>query len=422
MKKKMSVFSWCLYDFATTVFMMNVVSLCFVQWLEQNFGRGDDRYSIISALVYILSLVLYPLMGEICDRGWKMVPLGIFTIVSIGATAYIGHCNTIATASLLFVLAYLTYQLALTFYNALIDDISEPANFGVVSGLGVAARYLGTIFGLLVIDYFIKGGKQALLPDLLMPLLLQPAQPGQTLYANGFLPTAVIYLIFALPMFFIVTPKKRGTRHKEHGVFGTIAHNLREAAKSKNLLLLLLTILLGGAPVYGAIHFMSVIVLKIGEVSDAMVIPVLLLSTAFSVVGGLGLGYLLRPVGNKIIFFAVLFIWAGIFLFGSMVRGATMMWVLGAVAGIGMGGFWAISRILVLDLTPPGREGEYMALFGIIEVLCGIVGTLVWKLGLMAAGWMSFSFAPQRVSIFLLSIIGFAAMWTYWYVTFPKNR
>ena len=502
--RKIKIASWCLYDFASTVFMMNIVSVAFVQWIDQNFGSGDTYYGIISSLGYALSVLLLPIAGEICDRGHKLLPLAVLTILSIAGTYFIGYTMVLWLGAALFIVAYLTYQLALTYYNSLLDDITTPNLFGVVSGLGVAARYTGAIFGLLTINFFIHCSHQQYLPEIAKKLIVHPPQhtrlveldnnylkqlqslrqdqqklpenlrqafvqknlalsaqatlakganhwllndlhpksrekiayflfedqqrhtlvvAQETLYANAFVPTALLYLIFTLPLFVCITTKRKQRRQEnQQGMLATLIHNFRVVAKSRNTLWLLAAILLGGTPVYAGVHFMSVFLKKIGGVPDALLLQFLIAATIFSIFGGVGFGFSLRPLGNKLAFTIVMSLWVAVLLIGTFVAGVTIMWVLGAVAGIGMGGYWALARILILDLAPEGREGEYLSLFGIVVVLCGIASTLLWPLGVWIATSLNLPFTPQRLSTLLLSFVGIAGILAYIPVKFPQIK
>lgn len=424
MLNKIKIASWCMFDFGSTAFMMNIVSLCFVQWINQNFGSGDKIYGLISSIMYVFCLFLYPVAGEICNRGWKLLPLGLLTILSIAGTFFIGFTSSLLLGAVLFSVAYLTYQIGLTYYNALLDDVTTPENFGIVSGIGVGTRYSGAIFGLIMVDFFIRGDKQQYLPEFLAALIIQPMASTQTIYANGFLPTALVYLIFAIPLFFLVKSKPVAVVEKSGfcSIFVSTWNNICKVLKNKNALWLLLSISLGGAPVYAVVHFMTVFLKEIGGVPDSQLTLFLIVATLFSVIGGVGFGFSLRPFGNKRIFYIILFLWSGILLVGTFVHGTQIMWVLGSLAGMGMGGYWAVSRILILDITPKGKEGEYMALFGIVMVICGILSNVLWPLGVKVAEALALPFTPQRLSTFVLSLLGILGILAFIPVRFETKE
>ncbi len=417
------ILAWCLFDFGTTVFMMNIVSLSFVQWLDQSFGHGDTKYGIISTIAYTLCLVLYPLSGQICDRGWKILPLALLNFISIGAVFCMGWCDQVVIGGLLFIAAYVPYQLALTFYNALLEDISTNKNMGVVSGLGVAFRYTGAIFGLFSIQFFIKAHPESLVANYLSFLLIQIPEPGQTVYLNAFIPTALMYFAFTLPLFLVIRSQRRtmlmDTPAKS--LWKSMFHNIRIALQDANVRWLLLTILFSGIPLYAAVHFMSVFLEKIGGIPKSELVKFLMFATVFSILGGLGFGFSLRKLGNKLAFFVVMAIWVSNLFIGSFISGRTMMWVMGAFCGIGMGGYWAITRIMILDITPRGKQGEYLSMYWIVVVLCGICSSGLWPLCITLAEYLQIPCTPQRVSLFILSLIGLGGILTFLPVKFSTS-
>ena len=115
-------------------------------------------------------------------------------------------------------------------------------------------------------------------------------------------------------------------------------------------------------------------------------------------------------------------LWISILFIGTFVYGVKIMWIIGAIAGIGMGGYWAVARILVLDIAPEGREGEYLSFFGIVVVLCGILSSLLWPLGVWIARVLHLPFTPQRLSTLLLSFAGLVGLITYLPVKFPQLK
>ncbi len=429
------ILSWCLFDFATTIFMMNIVTLSFAQWLDQSFGNGDTYYGIISAIVYIFCLFLYPLTGPICDRGHKVFPLFILTVISISGVFSLGFCGkNLILAGILFTIAYLPYQLALTFYNALLEDISTSKQMGTVSGLGIALRYVGAIFGLFTIGFFIRnnyqitlpswlGGVILQLPEFLKCLIIQDVLPGKVLYVNAFVPTAILYTIFVLPLFLFIRPSKYTQNIRESNSFSLpeIIKNLLTAIKDKNTFWLLAAILLSGIPVYASVHFMSIFLEKIGGFAKSELPLFLMFSTIFAVLGGIGFGLLLRPLGNKLTFGIIIMIWTATLLIGSICSSKPIMWAIGIICGIGMGGYWATSRVLVLDITPPGYKGVYLSLYWIVIVICGILGTGLWPFFVYIATKIGFPETPQRLSVFLLGLLGLLAFFAFSNVKFNKK-
>lgn len=426
MLKKLRIASWCLFDFGSTAFMMNIVSSAFPQWLSQTFGKesADSNIGIITGICYILCFFLYPLTGKICDKGWKLFPLFILTLLSILGTGLLGCDAPLWCAAILFIIAYLTYQLGLTFYTALLDDISTPESYGIVSGLGVAIRYLGAMFGLFMTIFFIDGSKQTALPQELQALLVKPLEAGQTDYINAFLPTAILYALCTLPLFLLIRPKKVATISQESSV--SILSVFIDSYKNKNTFWLLVSLFLTGIPVYAAVSFMTIVLTEIGQIPAGEVNNFLVFLIPCAVASGLIFGLFLRAMGNKLAFYITAILWFIAMFLGTFVSGSLSMWFIGALAGVGMGAYWTVSRILILDVAPKEQQGGYLALLFLMMVVCGVVASLVLWPGvievtkLLQSNNIIPTFIVQRASMGVIAILTFLGIFTYRKVSWTK--
>jgi len=428
LRKKLIIPSWCLFDFGSTAFMMNIVSSAFPQWLSQTFGKesADSNVGIITGICYILCFFLYPLTGKICDKGWKLLPLFILTLLSILGTGLLG-CNTpLLVAAVLFIIAYLTYQLGLTFYTALLDDIATPESYGIVSGLGVAIRYLGAMFGLFMTIFFIDGSKQTALPQELQALLVKPLEAGQIDYINAFLPTAILYAICTLPLFLLIRRKKVEIIAQEQENSVSILSVFVDSYKNKNTFWLLVSLFLTGIPVYAAVSFMTIVLTEIGQIPAGEVNNFLVFLIPCAVASGLIFGLFLRRMGNKLAFYITAVLWGIAMSLGTFVSGSLSMWFIGALAGIGMGAYWTVSRILILDVAPKEQQGGYLALLFLMMVVCGVVASLVLWPGvieitkLLQAHNIIPKFIVQRASMGAIAILTILGIITYRKVSWDK--
>jgi len=160
------IFSWAIYDFANTIFSMNVVTMYFSLWITVNLAREDFWVSVGNSASMLLVALSLPILGAISDSVGRRIPyLFIFTIGSVLGTALIGMVSywvpngvwQLAFAVLCFIVANYAFQGALVFYNALLPQISTPRTIGRISGLGVSMGYLGAIIGLLMVMPFAQG-------------------------------------------------------------------------------------------------------------------------------------------------------------------------------------------------------------------------------------------------------------------------
>ncbi len=148
--------SWALYDFANTIFSMNIVTLYFAVWIVTERGASTTAYSLATSFSSALVLVLAPWVGAVSDASRRRKPWVVaLTLVCVAATLALAPCPARAlpapTAILAllaaFVLANTAYQLALPPYNAMLSELVPPSERGRLSGFGTALGYVGSIAG-----------------------------------------------------------------------------------------------------------------------------------------------------------------------------------------------------------------------------------------------------------------------------------
>src|SRR5689334_2266142 len=83
--------SWALYDFANTIFSMNVATLYFSVWLIADLHASNTVYAIGNGISSLLVVLSVPVLGAISDarRRRKIWVVG-FTIAACIACAFIG--------------------------------------------------------------------------------------------------------------------------------------------------------------------------------------------------------------------------------------------------------------------------------------------------------------------------------------------
>ncbi len=62
----------------------------------------------------------------------------------------------------------------------------------------------------------------------------------------------------------------------------------------------------------------------------------------------------------------------------GVIGGKEILWVMGPLLGISLGGAWTAGRVVLLKLTPKGKEGEYFGFYGISNKLAAVIGPLLW--------------------------------------------
>src|SRR6266567_4114175 len=79
--------SWALYDFANTVFSMNITTLYFAAWLIKDLGHSNTLYAIVNGIASALVVVSIPVFGAISDATQRRKPWVVgFTLLACAST------------------------------------------------------------------------------------------------------------------------------------------------------------------------------------------------------------------------------------------------------------------------------------------------------------------------------------------------
>src|SRR6059058_4634219 len=80
-------FSWALYDFANTVFSMNIATLYFSAWLVADLGHSNTLYATVNGIASALVVISIPIFGAISDATQRRKPWVVgFTLIACAST------------------------------------------------------------------------------------------------------------------------------------------------------------------------------------------------------------------------------------------------------------------------------------------------------------------------------------------------
>jgi UMF1 family MFS transporter len=283
-----------------------------------------------------------------------------------------------------FIIANYAYQGAQPFYNAMLPELVPVDHRGRLSGMGAAFGYAGSITGVLLTFPFFTGS---------LPIL--GAIPGYVIHflrnavpftAHGgrvstFLPTAILFLLFSLPLFLFchdhnaVRGKKRIPWRE---AFRDVRQTLKEAKKYPGTLRFILTSFLYQDAMGTIIANMALYAIFAMGFKDGSEATLFVILTIPAVIGSYGIGRLVDRFGPKRTLSWVLMGWV-VLLVGMIVvptRGA--FWIVGAGIGLIYGGVSTAERPLLLSLVPDVEAGRFFSLMVLSSRAAAVVGPFVW--------------------------------------------
>jgi UMF1 family MFS transporter len=402
-----AVWAWILYDFANTIFSVTVLTLFFPLWVEERVGSDAflSAPSLVNAATAVSALLVVfsaPLLGAVADLRQRRVPyLVVLTLAAVALTALLDVAGGVVFGLAVFVAADVAYQSALVFYNALLPAVSAGRGEGRVSGYGTAAGYVGTILALVVLTFFVENGEAL---SRVLGVFGGWLETGSDTNSNAFLPTAVLYLVFSLPAFFLVPdPAVRARRPVSVGaayrdVVGTL-RNLRAYAGMGAFILA--TVLYTDAA-NTAIANMALYGRVVFGMDTPQVTSLLLFSTVFAVVGSAVFGFLCDRYGPKRTLLVVLLLWLVALVLAAGALGVWMLFLAGPFVGVALGGMWTVGRVMLVALSPPEKLGEFFGLFSLAGKVSAVFGPALTSILLFSFGGGA---AAYRVSIGSLAVI-----------------
>lgn len=393
----LSVGAWALYDFANTIFSLNIISIYFPQFIVQDRGLNDAVYAYpMSAALLIVALIM-PALGALSDRqgGRRMPWLIATTLLTVVMTALMGLTGELSIIILALVIANIGYQTALIFYDALLPSVSNTLNWGKVSGLGVGLGYAGALVGGAIVSAIITGDN---------------AQ-------DAFLPTAALFLIFALPCFFLVRERPNARiddpsapRPTLQGSLSQTARTLREARKIPGLFRFLVANFFYSDALNTVIIAMGVYAVQVLGFESAFAVLAPAILTA--VIGSLLFGLVNDWLTSKQALIIALLMWVGVFAAAMFTTDPDIFrWVIAPVAGIALGGTWTAARTMMIELSPPKRLGEFLGLYNLTGKFSAVLGPLLWGTTLLVLrprDYGQFAYQVAIGTLLVMVLIGLA--------------
>lgn len=410
-RKSLSVSAWALYDFSDTIFSASMLTFFFPLWVADDMkdaGGSSAVFALALSLSALTVALTAPMMGTISDRLNRRVPMLAVCLLSCASlTAMIGIFGGLTTGLALFFIANYLYQTGLIFYNSLIMNVSSESSRGVISGIGIGAGYIGLFVAFLLFE------------------------PQVDKYGNqwAFLPTAGMYVLFALPLLLIV--KEGGAMHRiDRSLivesYRQLYATFQRARKHVNLFRLIAARFIYMEAVNTASSFYVLYLVEIGVATASEAVGFVTTLLLVAVVASFVVGFLVSRFGPKRVLMVGIAGWTVVVLGVSLVVGVVFtdtdltifglslpatLWAVGLLGGT----FWAAppisDRVLLTKLAPDGQVGEFFGLFQMSGRLSAALGPALWWLTtttLVALGDVRFRIAMLLLSVFL--VVGFAVL------------
>lgn len=384
-EKYRKVLYWALFDFANTSFSITIVTFVYAVYFKETVARnqpvGDFYWSLGTGISMIIVALISPFLGAISDHSaGKKRFLLFFTLLCITSTSllYFISEGKIVEGLILFILANIGFEAGLVFYDAFLPEISDEKNYGRTSGFGFAMGYIGS-FASLIIVY---------------PLVVN------NLVRYSFPVSALFFLVFSIPLFLFLPDTKKNIKSEKHFFqigWERITFTISHLKNYKNLGLFLIAFFFYIEGVNTAIYFSGIYAKSTLNFSFSELTVFFMIAQTTAVLGSIIFGVIADSIGQKKTIYLTLVIWFIVIFSASIIQSKFGFFIIGCIAGLGMGSTQSVSRSLMSKLTPPDKKTEFFGFYSFFGKSSAVFGPLVF-------GFVSWQTGSQRFAILTTGI------------------
>lgn len=366
--KRSEIFGWCCFDFANSSFTTIIITVVYATYFSKAVALDDPGASSwwgrALALSQLMVIVLAPWLGAVADftarkKRFLMWSASVCSIAT--ACLFFTGANDVLLALTIVVIANIAFSVSENLCASFLPEISTPESVGRISGYGWSFGYLGGLLSLGLALIIIQG--------------LQASARWTFLMTGAFfllasLPTQLLLRERAVPK-----PLPPGANYFTVG-WGAIGRTLRELPTHRTLAIFFLAFMCFLSGLMAIIAFASLFgqnVLHLTTTENIILFAALQITSAL---GAFGFGFFQDRMGAKPSLVIALLLWLVVSVWSAYCQTKTEFFVIGAIAGLGIGSLQSASRAVVAALTPPGRGGEFFGFWGLFGKLGGVVGPL----------------------------------------------
>ena len=378
--------NWVMYDVGNSALVLLNTSIVPIYFNAINTGASAaelvSAWANAQTVASLVVALLMPVLGSLADYAGNKIKffIGFFLTGLVLCFA-----QAIPMGALPFLVAYVVCTIGLnssmTFYDAMLTDVTTDERMDMVSSSGYAWGYVGSTIPFIVCLALIFGGPALLGLDTMLCTRL------------SFVITGAWWLAFTVPL--IRTYRQRFGKERGEGetlgkicanTFSGLAKTMRSIAKDRTLIVYMLAFFFYIDGVHTVISMATSYGAALGIDSTQLVLA-LLVTQFVAFPSAIAYGKLAGRFGTLRMIIAAVVAYCGIVLFAAFaLKTATEFWILAILVGLFQGGIQALSRSYFGKLVPKERSNEYYGFFDIFGRYASVMGTFLVSVITAATG------------------------------------
>ena len=398
--------NWVMYDVGNSALVLFNTSVVPIYFDAINTGASAAElvaaWANAQTVASLVVALLMPILGSLADFAGNKIKffLGFFLTGLVLCFA-----QAIPMGAMPFLVAYVLCTIGLnssmTFYDAMLPDVTTDERMDAVSSSGYAWGYIGSCVPFIVCIALILGGPAVLGLDMLLCVQI------------SFVITGIWWLAFTVPL--VRTYRQRYAKELAPGeTFGSevrrtitgLGATMRRIAHDKAILIYMIAFFFYIDGVHTVISMATTYGTSLG-IDSTQLILALLVTQFVAFPSAIIYGRLAKSQGTlKMIIIAVA-AYVLIVLFAAFfLKSAVEFWILAIVVGMFQGGIQALSRSYFGKIIPKERANEYYGFFDIFGRYASVMGTLLVSVVTSLTGDASLGV----LSIGILLVVGFVML------------
>lgn len=398
--------NWVMYDVGNSALVLFNTSVVPIYFDAINTGASSAElvtaWANAQTVASLVVALLMPVLGSLADYAGNKIKffLGFFLTGLVLCLA-----QAIPMGAMPFLVVYVLCTIGLnssmTFYDAMLPDITTDDRMDTVSSSGYAWGYIGSCVPFIVCILLILVGPSALGLDMLFCVQV------------SFIITGIWWLAFTVPL--VRTYKQRYAKELAPGeTFGGevvktirgLGTTMRRIAQDRAILIYMIAFFFYIDGVHTVISMATTYGTSLGLDSTALILA-LLVTQFVAFPSAIAYGSFAKKYGTLRMILIAVAAYVGIVLFAAFfLKSEVEFWILAVVVGMFQGGIQALSRSYFGKLIPKERSNEYYGFFDIFGRYASVMGTLLVSVVTSLTGDASLGV----LSIGILLVVGFVML------------
>lgn len=370
--------NWVMYDVGNSALVLLNTSIVPIYFNAINTGASSAElvtaWANAQTVASLIIALLMPILGSLADYAGNKIKFftGFFLTGVVLCLAQAIPMSAMAFL-MVYVLCTIGLNSSMTFYDAMLPDVTTDERMDQVSSSGFAWGYVGSTIPFILCIALIFGGPSILGLDAL------------TCTRLTFIITGAWWLAFTVPL--LRTYQQRYGKEREHGAEGVL-HNIaktftglldtcRRIAHDRVLLVFMIAFFFYIDGVHTVISMATSYGAALGIDSTQLVLA-LLVTQFVAFPSAIIYGKAAGKFGTLRMIIVAVAAYVGIVLFAAFfLKSATEFWILAILVGMFQGGVQALSRSYFGKIIPKEHSNEYYGFFDIFGRYASVMGTLL---------------------------------------------